>query len=107
MFIVLEEAKSRSEAHPLYAYVQPQLSLGLKSPLPAPTYAQRGTSVLQTIFKEHFREFAENYQQKSAPTYGRFRLKRITEVAERFLSFGELQRITCSFCKAETAWQIG
>ena len=65
--------------------MQPQLSLGLKSPHPAPpTYAQRGTNALQNIFREHFQEFAENYEQNYASTYGRFRLKRITQVAERF-----------------------
>ena len=58
--------------------MEAQLSLAVDSD-PAPTYAQRGTNVLQTIFKEHFREFAEDYEQKYAPTYGRFRLERITD----------------------------
>ena len=60
--------------------MHPRLSLGLKSPLPASTYAQRGTNALQAIFREYFQEFAENYEQKYAPVYGRFRPKRITQV---------------------------
>ena len=69
--------------------MQPQLSLGLKSPLPTPTYAQRGTNALQAIFKEHFQMFDVNYEQKYASQYGRFRLKQITQVAERFPSCGD------------------
>jgi len=81
--------------------VQPQLSLGLRvSPHSVRTYSQRGTNALQAIFKEHFQEFAENYDRKYAPQYGRFRLKRITEVAERFLSCGDytqgIARIQCT-----------
>ena len=64
--------------------MQAQLSLYL-NPDPAPTYAQRGTNVLQTIFKEHFPDFADSYKKMYTPTYGRFRLERITEVAENFM----------------------
>ena len=53
------------------------------------TYTQRGTNVLQIIFKEHFQEFADSYEQNYASTYGRFRLERITEVVERFVSCGD------------------
>ena len=42
--------------------------LGL-SPAPAPTYAQRGTNILQIIFKEHFQDFANGYEEKYASTY--------------------------------------
>ncbi len=68
--------------------MQAQLSLALDPDLPPP-YSQRGTNILQTIFKEHFREFAESYEQKYAPAYGRFRIERITEVVENFISCGD------------------
>ena len=68
--------------------MQAQLSLCL-NPDPAPTYAQRGTNVLQTIFKEHFPDFADSYEEMYAHTYGRFRLERITEVVENFMSCGD------------------
>ena len=45
--------------------------------------------MLQIIFKEHFQEFADSYEQNYASTYGRFRLERITEVVERFVSCGD------------------
>ena len=65
-----------------------QLSLGLSQDRPH-TYVQRGTNILQTIFKEHFQEFAESYEEKYAPTYGRFRLERISEVVEHFILCGD------------------
>ncbi|KKK89431.1 hypothetical protein LCGC14_2733160 [marine sediment metagenome] len=68
--------------------MQAQLSLALGSNQPQ-TYSQRGTNALQPIFKEHFQEFADTYEQKYAPTYGRFRMDRITEVVENFISCGD------------------
>ena len=65
--------------------MQAQLSLDLDPDRPPP-YRQRGTNVLQTIFKEHFQHFAEDYERKYAPSYARFRLERITEVVENFIS---------------------
>ena len=50
------------------------------------TYVQRGINILQTIFKKHFQDFAENYEAKYAPTYGRFRFERIIEVVEHGLN---------------------
>jgi hypothetical protein len=86
--------------------VQAQLSLDI-NPDPAPSYVQRGANILQTIFKEHFPDFADSYEEKYAPTYGRFRLERITEVVENFMSCGDytkgIARIQCtnSECKEE------
>jgi len=91
--------ESSRKFHPLYIYVQPQLSLDL-SPTPTPTYAQRGANILQIIFKEHFQDFTDSYEQKYAPTYGRFRLERITKVVEHFISCGDytqgIARIQCT-----------
>jgi len=79
--------------------VQAQLSLALGSNQPQ-RYSQRGTNALQPIFKEHFQEFADTYEQKYDPTYGRFRLDRITEVVENFISCGDytqgVARIQCT-----------
>jgi len=72
-----------------------------------PTYTQRGTNTIQLIFKEHFAEFAENYDEKYAKTYGRFRIERITEVVDNFIGCGDysqgIARIQCTNpeCKAE------
>ncbi|HEB11625.1 MAG TPA: hypothetical protein ENI06_10485 [Spirochaetales bacterium] len=68
---------------------------------------KRGTNILQTIFKEHFPDFAESYEEMYALTYGRFRLERITEVVENFMSCGDytkgIARIQCtnSECREE------
>jgi len=79
--------------------VQAQLSLALDPDQPQ-TYRQRGTNVLQAIFKEHLQEFADTYEQDYAPTFGRFRLERITEVVENFISCGDyaqgVARIQCT-----------
>ena len=79
--------------------MQAQLSLDLDPDRPPP-YRQRGTNVLQTIFKQHFQEFADTYEQDYAPTFGRFRLERITEVVENFISCGDyaegVARIQCT-----------
>ncbi len=75
--------------------MQAQLSLDL-NPDPAPTYSQRGTNILQTIFKEHFPDFADSYEEKYAPTYRCFRLDWIMEVVENFISCGD-------YTKAESA----
>ncbi len=56
--------------------------------------------MLQAIFKEHFQEFADTYEQDYAPTFGRFRLERITEVVENFTSCRDytqgVARIQCT-----------
>ncbi|MBA7538269.1 hypothetical protein ES705_30544 [subsurface metagenome] len=39
--------------------------------------------------KEHFDEFAENYDEKYAKIYGRFRIERITEVVDNFIGCGD------------------
>ena len=79
--------KAPGKNRSLYLYVEAQLSLDLDPDRPQP-YRQRGTNVLQTIFKQHFQKFADTYEQDYAPTYGRFRLERITEVVENFISCG-------------------
>ncbi len=87
--------------------IQAGCSAGSSRSDPAPTYAQRGTNVLQTIFKEHFPDYADSYDEMYAPTYGRFRLERITEVVENFMSCGDytkgIARIQCTNpeCKEE------
>jgi len=45
--------------------------------------------VLQAIFKKHFQEFADTYEQDYAPAHGRFPLERITKVVENFISCGD------------------
>ena len=79
--------------------MQAQLSLDI-NPDPATTYAQRGTNILQTISKEHFPDFADSYEEMYAPTYGRFRLERITEVVENFMSCGDYTKAEGVFIPA-------
>ena len=98
--------KALRKIHTLYIYVEAQLSLPL-SLNQTHTYVQRGTNILQTIFKGHFQDFTDVYEEKYAPTYGRFRLERITEVVENFISCGDytqgIARIQCTNpeCKEE------
>ena len=105
-FIFFNKLKSLCLLCLLYLYVQAQLSLDIDLH-PPPTYTQRGTNTLQVIFKEHFDEFAENYDAKHAKTYGRFRIERITETVDNFIGCGDytqgVARIRCTNpeCKEE------
>ena len=56
---------------------------------PLSSYIPRGQNVLQTIFKKHFDDFKEQYDEKYAKTYGNYRLPRITEVVEEFIKCGD------------------
>jgi len=57
---------------------------------PAPlAYAQRGTNILQHVFRDHFARFAADYEPRYAKELGNFRLERISRVATRFLSCGD------------------
>ena len=75
------------------------LSAAVLAPVEPTAYAQRGTNILQGI-KQHFPQFAETYESTYAATYGKFRLKRMGEVAERFISCGDytqgIARIQCT-----------
>ena len=62
-------------------------------------YAPRGQNVLQVIFKDHFADFKEIYDEKYALKYGNYRIDRITEVVEEFLKCGNFNegvaRVKC------------
>ena len=64
------------------------------------TYVPRGANILHLIFPEHFPAFAQSYDSLYAKDYGRFRLDRISRVAERFETCGDytkgIARIQCS-----------
>ena len=63
-------------------------------------YVPRGTNVLQQIFKEHFKDFVDNYEEKYSIIYGKFRIDRITEVVDEFLKCGDykegIARVKCT-----------
>jgi hypothetical protein len=52
-------------------------------------YAQRGTNVLQHVFRDHFGRFAAEYDSRYAKELGNFRLERISRVATRFVTCGD------------------
>jgi hypothetical protein len=58
-------------------------------PNPLSSYIPRGQNALQTIFKKHFDDFKEQYNEKYAKIYGTYRLDRITEVVEEFIKCGD------------------
>jgi hypothetical protein len=67
---------------------------------PAPlAYTQRGTNVLQQVFRDHFGRFAAEYDSRYAKDLGNFWLERISRVATRFLTCGDYRqgvaRIRC------------
>lgn len=78
--------------------------MGLNAPIdqtltePLFSYIPRGQNVLQRVFKEHFDDFREVYEEKYSKTYGKYRIDRITEVVEEFIKCGDykegLARIT-------------
>jgi hypothetical protein len=63
-------------------------------------YVPRGRNELHTIFERHFEDFCEQYDEKYAPTYGRYRLERIQQLGERFSTCGDylqgVARIRCT-----------
>jgi hypothetical protein len=61
-----------------------QLSFQL-APITKRVYQPRGINALQLLFKEHFQSLADQYEAKHAIIYGRFRIKRITEVVKKFI----------------------
>ena len=54
-----------------------------------PAYAQRGTNILQHVFRDHFASFASEYDARYAKELGNFRIERISRVATRFLACGD------------------
>jgi hypothetical protein len=83
-----------------------QLSLQL-APAKKTAYQPRGINVLQFLFKKHFQSFTDQYEDKYAIIYGRFRIQRIIEVVEKFVLCGDysqgIVRIQCTNpdCKYE------
>ena len=63
-------------------------------------YIARGRNQLHTIFERHFDDFCDLYDEKYASRYGMFRLERICQVGERFLTCGDYRlgvaRIRCT-----------
>lgn len=63
-------------------------------------YAQRGTTTLQHVFRDHFSRFSSEYDSRYAQELGNFRIERIARVAARFLTCGDYRqgvaRIRCS-----------
>jgi len=83
-----------------------QLSLQI-APIKKAVYLPRGINAVQLLFKKHFQSFADQYENKYAVIYGRFRIERITEVVEKFIRCGDysqgIARIQCTNpdCKYE------
>ena len=63
-------------------------------------YIPRGRNQLHTIFERRFEQFCDVYDEKYAGTYGMFRLDRIRDIGERFLTCGDYRlgvaRIRCT-----------
>ena len=63
-------------------------------------YVPRGRNQLHTIFERHFDKFCRVYDERYAATYGMFRLDRIRDIGERFLTCGDYRhgvaRIRCT-----------
>jgi hypothetical protein len=63
-------------------------------------YVPRGRNQLHTIFERHLDEFCDVYDERYAAKYGMFRLDRIREIGERFLTCGDYRlgvaRIRCT-----------
>ena len=65
------------------SYVQPERQENYQPYLTfKQEYIPRGRNVLQQIFKDHFDDFIDQYDEKYSATYGKYRTDRITEVVE-------------------------
>jgi hypothetical protein len=71
---------------PLYIYVSTVIS-GATSE--RNQYVPCSPNELHAIFERHFGDFYRNYDEKSAATYGRYRLERIQQLGERFSTCGD------------------
>ena len=67
---------------------------------PLSSYIPRGQNILSKVFKVHFDDFREVYDETYSRTYGKYRIDRITEVVEEFIKCGDykenLARIKCT-----------
>ena len=63
-------------------------------------YVPRAQNLLQHLFVEHFPTFVDSYDERYAEQYGKFRLQRIEQVAEPFITCGDytrgIARIRCT-----------
>ncbi len=63
-------------------------------------YIPRGRNQLHTIFERYFGDFCDVYDERYAATYGMFRLERIRDIGEWFLTCGDYRlgvaRIRCT-----------
>ena len=63
-------------------------------------YIPRGRNQLHTILERHYNEFCDVYDEKYTATYGMFRVDRIHDIGERFLTCGDYRlgvaRIRCT-----------
>ena len=64
------------------------------------TYIQKGPGLLNTILKNHFVDFSQSYEDKYQEKYGAYRLERISNFVENYLSCGDyskgIARIQCT-----------
>jgi hypothetical protein len=69
-------------------------------PAPPTGYIPRWPNALTHIFHDHFQDFAQSLDSLYAKDYDKFRLERISRVAERFETCGDytkgIARIQCS-----------
>ena len=79
--------------------MQTQASLQL-TPARKAVYQPRGINAVQLLFKKHFQNIADQYEDKHPIIYGRFRIERITKVVEKFILCGDysqgIARIQCT-----------
>jgi hypothetical protein len=54
-----------------------------------PEYVPREKNVIQKIFKNHFSDFEQQYDDHYAQRYGKYRIIRIKEAVEKFLECGD------------------
>lgn len=71
-----------------------------RAPTTRARYIPRGRNQLHTIFERHLDEFCDVYDERYGAKYGMFRLERIREIGERFLTCGDYRlgvaRIRCT-----------
>jgi hypothetical protein len=81
----------------VYNYVSTAISVATTA---RNQYVPRGRNELHTIFERHFEDFCEQYDEKYAAAYGRYRLERIQQIGERFSTCGDylhgVARIRCT-----------
>ena len=87
----------------LWGVLSPSSTIPTEQPT---TYVPRGANILRRIFHDHFPAFVQSYDSLDAQDYGKFRLERISRVAERFESCSDYTPAAAGSGPSGIRWSV-